>query len=224
MSAPRTVLGLVVASGLLLGGGVAAGALAATGALASSTPSASPSGGPAAPDGRSFAGPHGDGRRPGGPGPGFGVGLGAAGRMLHGEVVVGKDGGGTETLLVQRGTVTAKTDGTVTVRSTDGFATTWEVTSATTVLAGRPGAGRTAGSLADVAEDAEVVVTGPAATSGDPTARLLAVRPQGRPDGPRPGTNGPGGHRRDGDGRRGVAPSAPAAPSASSASPAVLQG
>lgn len=220
MSAPRTVLGLVVASGLLLGGGVAAGALAATGALASSTPSASPSGAPSGPAGRAFARPRGDGRHPGALGPGLGRFGPGTGRMLHGEVVVGTDGGGTETLLVQRGTVTATADGTVTVRSTDGFTTTWKVTSATTVLAGRPGPDRAAGTLADVAKDAEVVVTGPVVTAGDPTARLLAVRPAGTPDGARDPMRT---HRRDGDGRRGPSPSH--SPSASpSASPAVLQG
>ena len=44
--------------------------------------------------------------------------------MLHGEVVVQtKDG--DKTIDVQRGTVTAVTDTTVTVKSTDGFTSTW---------------------------------------------------------------------------------------------------
>jgi hypothetical protein len=44
--------------------------------------------------------------------------------MLHGEVVVQtKDG--TKTVDVQRGTVTAIDDKTVTVKSTDGFTLTW---------------------------------------------------------------------------------------------------
>ncbi len=43
---------------------------------------------------------------------------------LHGEVVVQtKDG--TRTVVVQRGTITAIDDRTVTVRSTDGFTLTW---------------------------------------------------------------------------------------------------
>ena len=44
--------------------------------------------------------------------------------VLHGEVVVQtKDG--DKTIDVQRGTVTAVTDTTVTVKSTDGFTSTW---------------------------------------------------------------------------------------------------
>lgn len=43
---------------------------------------------------------------------------------LHGEVTVqGKDG--VKTIVVQRGTVTAVTSTTVSVKSTDGFAETW---------------------------------------------------------------------------------------------------
>ncbi|WP_088285658.1 hypothetical protein [Kineosporia sp. A_224] len=214
MSAPRTVIGLVVATGLLVGGGVAAGTLAATGALASS---ASPSAQPSAATTRSpgVPGQPGDGDRQGhhrrdargGGGPG-GLGALGAGRMLHGEVVVETAGGGTETLLVQRGTVTAKTADGVTVRSSDGFTTTWKVTAATQVRAGRPGPGRdgASGTLADVAQGAEVLVAGPRPTSGDPTARTLGVRPAGQ---------------RDGLGRRGgTATPSPAA----TASGAALQG
>ncbi|WP_097326859.1 hypothetical protein [Paractinoplanes atraurantiacus] len=43
---------------------------------------------------------------------------------LHGEIVVqGKDG--PKTLVVQRGTVTATDDGSLSVKSTDGFTQTW---------------------------------------------------------------------------------------------------
>jgi hypothetical protein len=43
---------------------------------------------------------------------------------LHGEVAVkGKDG--TRTIVVQRGTVTATDDKTLSVKSTDGFTLTW---------------------------------------------------------------------------------------------------
>jgi hypothetical protein len=43
---------------------------------------------------------------------------------LHGEVTVrGKDG--VKTVVVQRGTITAVTTTSVSVRSTDGFALTW---------------------------------------------------------------------------------------------------
>jgi hypothetical protein len=43
---------------------------------------------------------------------------------LHGEAVVQTDNG-TKTVLVQRGTVTAINDTSVTVKSTDGFTLTW---------------------------------------------------------------------------------------------------
>ncbi|MEV4346791.1 hypothetical protein AB0J83_20225 [Actinoplanes sp. NPDC049596] len=43
---------------------------------------------------------------------------------LHGEIAVqGKDG--TRTIVVQRGTVTASDDKTISVKSSDGFALTW---------------------------------------------------------------------------------------------------
>jgi hypothetical protein len=42
-------------------------------------------------------------------------------RALHGECVSAKQGGGTQTTVFQRGTVTAETANSVTVRSSDGF-------------------------------------------------------------------------------------------------------
>ncbi|HEU4421797.1 MAG TPA: hypothetical protein VFR67_04555 [Pilimelia sp.] len=44
---------------------------------------------------------------------------------LHGEAVVQTKDGGTKTILVQRGTITAITDTSVTVKSADGFTQTW---------------------------------------------------------------------------------------------------
>lgn len=44
---------------------------------------------------------------------------------LHGEVVVRTEDGGTKTVAVQRGTVTAIDDDSMTVKSTDGFTMTW---------------------------------------------------------------------------------------------------
>lgn len=44
---------------------------------------------------------------------------------LHGEVVVQDKDGATKTVVVQRGTVTAIDDTTITVKSTDGFSLTW---------------------------------------------------------------------------------------------------
>lgn len=44
---------------------------------------------------------------------------------LHGEIVVETKKNGTQTVVVQRGSVTAVTSGGVTVKSTDGFTLTW---------------------------------------------------------------------------------------------------
>ncbi|GAB3854760.1 hypothetical protein GCM10029963_48300 [Micromonospora andamanensis] len=44
---------------------------------------------------------------------------------LHGEVVVKTRDGGTKTVAVQRGEVTALADDKITVKSTDGFTRTW---------------------------------------------------------------------------------------------------
>ncbi|MCZ7421871.1 MULTISPECIES: hypothetical protein [unclassified Micromonospora] len=47
---------------------------------------------------------------------------------LHGDVVVQTKDGGTKTVSVQRGEVTALTDDKITVKSTDGFTRTWTFT------------------------------------------------------------------------------------------------
>lgn len=210
MSTSRTAVGLIVSAGLLLGGGVAAGALAASGALASAT-SATPS--PTASSGATKApgdgGPGFGHHRHGGTGPGLPM-RGGLGRVLHGEVVVATDGGGTQTVLVQHGSVTAKTSDTVTVKSTDGFTVTWKVTADTRIRAGAPtspGAG--SGTLADVATGAAVMVWGPK-TAGGGTATMLGVRPAGVPDRTPDGTKT----------RRGGVPT----PRAATTSPAVLTG
>ncbi|WFE95294.1 hypothetical protein [Micromonospora sp. WMMD987] len=46
---------------------------------------------------------------------------------LHGEAVVQTRDGGTKTVVVQRGEVTAVDGGSVTVKSTDGFSLTWKL-------------------------------------------------------------------------------------------------
>ncbi len=202
MSTSRTAVGLIVSAGLLVGGGVAAGTLAATGALASSTPTPTPSasgtpGAPGDPDGDGRNDRHGDG--PGrfrgglglGPGPGMRDGV-EHGRMLHGEIVVETSGGGTETLLVQHGSVTAKASDSVTVRSSDGFTVTWQVTSDTKILVGPRRSDGTTSTLADVATGVDVVVTGPKTADGG-TARAVGVRPTGSEDGRGPGTRQRGG-------------------------------
>ena len=73
-----------------------------------------------------------------------GMGGGLRGGMrgaLHGELTVPQaDGTGTEVILVQRGTVTAVSGTSLSVKSTDGFTSTYTVSSSTLV---RTGAGTT---------------------------------------------------------------------------------
>lgn len=88
---------------------------------------------------------------------------------LHGEVVV-KTRGGTKTVVVQRGTVTAITATTVTVKSIDGFTLTWTFGDKLRVLERR-----TTVQPKDVAVGAVVGLAG--AKDGDkPVARLVVVR------------------------------------------------
>ncbi len=69
----------------------------------------------------------------GGPREGFGLGL-----PLHGELVVAKAGGGTQTIVTQAGAVTAISKESVSIKSSDGFARTYAITEKT--LIGPPGA------------------------------------------------------------------------------------
>jgi hypothetical protein len=70
-------------------------------------------------------------------GGGWGSPLFDRGRALHGEVVVAKDGGGTETVLIQRGKLTTVTKSSIAVTSSDGFHRTYAVNDETQVDAGR---------------------------------------------------------------------------------------
>jgi hypothetical protein len=132
---PYIIAGVAVAA--LLGG--AGAALAATNSptpaasssavITNPTPSATPPGA-AAPVGPRF--------RHFGPGLGFGPGLFGA---LHGQFVVGKSGGGYETIDVQNGNVTAVSSTSITLKSADGFTQTYTVTGSTIVDAQRDGIG-----------------------------------------------------------------------------------
>lgn len=108
--------------GLALGG---AGVAAAT----SGTPSP---GTPTAPNGTATAPGHPHHR--GAPEAG-----GMAGRALHGEFVVRDGKGGYRTVDVQRGTVTAVSSTSLTVKSLDGTSITYVVSPGTTVNAARDG-------------------------------------------------------------------------------------
>jgi hypothetical protein len=192
MSARRIPLATMVAAGLLAGGVAAAGWLTATGALAAgSAPHPTASATPGAPGYRQH--------------PGFGArgglgmpGFGAAEKMLHGEVVVAKQGGGTETLLVQYGTISAKSTGSVTVRSSDGFTQVWSLGSGTTYRTGVR-----SGSAADLAVGDTVGVVGTKAGSGG-SARTIMKRPKGTANGKTgPGNSGSGSSSSSGSGSNG---------------------
>jgi len=74
------------------------------------------------------------------------------GAPLHGSYVVEDPDGGYRTVLSQRGEVTSVSSSSMTVRSADGFATTYRLTDDTTVLAGTDGTD-------DIEEGADVAVT-----------------------------------------------------------------
>lgn len=112
-----------------------------------STPGAAkpnPSPGPSQP-GAQRQGKAGHGRF-GGFGGGFGFGgaggLGAlGGGVLHAQATVPKSGGGYQTIDVQRGTVTAVSSTSISVKSADGFTATYTVMPATQVNAQAAGIG-----------------------------------------------------------------------------------
>lgn len=85
--------------------------------------------------------------------------------FLHAEVVLAKEGGGTQTVLVQKGSVTEVNGTGVTVKSSDGFTTSYTVNADTKVKADSD-------KIDSVAKDEEVVVVSP--KSGDAhTATVL---------------------------------------------------
>jgi len=75
---------------------------------------------------------------------------GRLGGTLHGEVTRPTAAGGTETLLVQTGEVTASSDTSLTVKSTDGFTETYAVAATTTVRGPAKAAGLAAGTRVTV--------------------------------------------------------------------------
>jgi hypothetical protein len=145
-SRPVAVAGVAIAA---LAGGAGIG-YAATHSLASSgapdtaavaaaaAPTTSPS---AAPVPRHPAGRGWHAFGGGFPGAGFGIGIGGAGGVVHGQLTVPKSGGGYQTEDLQRGTVTAVTSGSISVRSADGFTATYVVSGKTLVDAQAAGIG-----------------------------------------------------------------------------------
>lgn len=133
------ILATVAITALAAGAGAAALATAGSPSLASTsgrlaaTPSPSPS------VSRPGYGTPGPGHRFfGGLGGGFGPSVAGA---LHGQFVVPRSGGGYQTEDTQRGSVTAVSTSSITVKSADGFTKTYQVTSSTIVDAQRDGIG-----------------------------------------------------------------------------------
>jgi hypothetical protein len=90
--------------------------------------------------------PSGHRRGPGGFGAfgglgGFGFFGGGLGGAIHGQATVPKSGGGYQTIDVQRGTVSAGSDSSITVKCADGFSATYVVSSSTEVNAQAAGIG-----------------------------------------------------------------------------------
>ena len=98
-----------------------------------------------------WGGPWGGGPWRGGP---FGLDGVDVTDFVHAEVVLAKEGGGTQTVLVQKGSVTEVSGSGVTVRSSDGFTTSYTVNGDTKVHADSD-------RIDSVAKDEEVVVISP---------------------------------------------------------------
>lgn len=89
---------------------------------------------------------------------------------LHGEAVVKTKDGTTKTIVVQRGTVTALTNTTITVKSTDGFTLTWTLGDQLRVVEHR-----TTIQPSQVAVGTEVGIAG--SKDGDKTVARLVIIP-----------------------------------------------
>jgi hypothetical protein len=149
------VLAVIAAAGLVVFGLSAAQAKA---------PSPSPSPSSSAAPGYGWWGPWGG---PWGGRGGFVGGPFDVRDALHGEVVVAKVDGGTETLLIQRGDVVAVSASSVEVKSADGFTRKYVVNGDTKVGGAR--------SSIDSVATGDTVVVCAVSGSGGPTARSLAV-------------------------------------------------
>ncbi len=133
MSIRSSAIFVGVAATALAGGAGAAYAVTHPGSAAAAqttsqsvaAPSPSPSATPTTP------GPHRFG----------GWGIAGIGGAVHGQLTVPKSGGGYQTVDVQRGTVTAVSSTSITVKSADGYTATYAVTGSTEVNAESAGIG-----------------------------------------------------------------------------------
>ena len=175
----RVLAGAALATGLAVGGAAVAAAVSTDGGTRAVDVVASAAGLSAA------GGLGGDA----GHGPGGGIGGPGVRGALHGELTVPQAAGtGTQVVLVQRGTVTAVSKTSLSVKSTDGFTATYAITSSTRVRA-KGGTG-----ITGVKSGATVWVV----SSSSHSALMVTDRaggPRGRHgDGPR---GGPGGAHGD---------------------------
>jgi hypothetical protein len=139
LSGHSLLLIVVAAVALFAGAGVAMAATSNGSAPAAAAATTTPSPAPSLPGRVPGVGPGhragdwpGGGFRPGGAGmAGFGA--------VHGQFVVAKPGGGYQTVDMQRGSVTAVTGSSVTVKSSDGFVKTYQVPAAARVNSQRNG-------------------------------------------------------------------------------------
>jgi hypothetical protein len=88
---------------------------------------------------------------------------------LHGEVAV-QTRNGTRTIVVQRGSVTAVSGGSVTVKSTDGYTLTWTMATKVTIVQDKKKVGTSALKAGE-----QIGVAGTKAGSAD-EARLIAIK------------------------------------------------
>lgn len=133
---PATRVAGWAAAGVLVAGVAGAGIAHA----ADPTPTATPSpGASAAPGGPAGSGGPAAGRGHRARGPAARPGL-LGRRLMHGEVVVAGQDGTPTTVDVQRGTVTAVSASSITVRSGDGFTATYRISATTRVRFGTRGA------------------------------------------------------------------------------------
>lgn len=206
-SARPLILAGVAVAALGSGAGVAFAVTSGDATAASATSvAASPS--PSGPRGpaRVFGPGHREFIRPGFfPGPAgalggpFGFGGPGIFGAVHGQIVMPKPGGGYQTVDIQRGTVTAVSSTSITLKSADGFTKTYAVTSSTLVDAQRSGIGSV-----KTGNEATVVATQNGSTATASSITDLTLLQQGKlqfrpkffppPPSPRPsGTASPGG-------------------------------
>lgn len=124
------IIAAVAAGALVVGAAVAA--IATSGSSSSAASSPGQLSGTPAPSASGRPGP--GFRGGGGPGGGgFFSGLGPYG-AVHGQLVVPRSGGGYQTEDVQRGSVSAVSSTSLTVKSADGFTKTYRVTGSTSLI------------------------------------------------------------------------------------------